>query len=318
MGTPDFASEVLRHVLDWCRETGHGEVVGVYSQPDRPCGRGRACKPTPVKVLALEEGLPVYQPENFKTPEAVEELRALDADVLLVAAYGLILPRAVLDSARHGAINVHASLLPKYRGAAPIQRALLEGNPATGVTIMQMAEGMDTGDMLLQRALAISYTDTAADLHDQLADMGGRMLCETLDMLRDGTLAPIPQDDALATYAPKLSKDEGLLDFSRPAEEVDRRARAMHPWPGAYFHLDMDDRDKPLRVSIQPGEIGDMRSDDSEPGQVLGVCGGRLEIACGDRVYRVARLTPRGKKSMDAEAFACGYLGRCQQARACS
>ncbi len=320
MGTPDFAAEVLRKVLDW----PHGEVVGVWTQPDRPCGRGQVCQPSPVKKLALEHGLAVRQPMNFKTPEAVEELRALAPDLLLVAAYGLILPKSVLDIPAYGAFNVHASLLPRHRGAAPIQRALLDGDPATGITIMRMAEGLDTGDMLLARALAIGVDDTAQTLHDELAVMGGEMLCEVMDLLRAGKLAGIPQNHDKATYAPKLRKEEGLIDWTQPAQAVHRRIRAMTPWPGAYFFLSLPGREKPLRVGVLPGRIGPERPGWAAPGDVIGPAddadGCFLDIAAQDRVYRLATLHPQGKKPMDGRAFACGYLDACAEggARACT
>lgn len=319
MGTPDFAAVVLRKVLQW----PHGKVVGVYTQPDRPCGRGQVCKPSPVKQLALEHGLTVYQPVNFKTAEAVEELRNLAPDLLLVAAYGLILPKAVLDIPAYGAFNVHASLLPKHRGAAPIQRALLGGDPATGITIMRMAEGLDTGDMLLARALAIGINDTAQTLHDELALLGGDMLCEVMDTLRAGKLVGIPQIHERATYAPKLRKEEGHIDWTRPAEEIHRRIRAMTPWPGAYFFLSLPGRDKPLRVGVLPGQIGGERPAWAAPGDVIGPGetegGCSLDIATADNIYRIQTVHPQGKKPMDGRAFACGYLETCGQgdAKAC-
>ncbi|EPR44003.1 Methionyl-tRNA formyltransferase [Desulfovibrio sp. X2] len=316
MGTPDFAAEVLSRVLDW----PHGKVVGVYTQPDRPCGRGQVCRPSPVKRLALERGLPVFQPVNFKAAEAVEELRALAPDLLLVAAYGLILPRSVLDIPRFGPFNVHASLLPKHRGAAPIQRALLAGDRSTGITIMRMEEGLDSGPMLLQRALAIGIEDTAQTLHDELAAMGGEMLCEVMDALRAGTLSQIPQDDGQATYAPKLRKEEGLIDWGGSAAAVHARIRAMTPWPGAYFHLALPGREKPLRVGVLPGRIGEEKPAWAAPGDLVGVTGCEIRMATADRVYALLALHPQGKKPMDGRAFACGYLDSCPegQAKACS
>ena len=230
MGTPCFAGRILERVLEW----PGGEVVGVFSQPDRPCGRGLECRPCEVKTLALERGLPVFQPERFRTPEAVALVRDLAADAILVAAYGLILPLSVLEAAPLGCINVHASLLPRHRGAAPIQRALLNGETSTGVTIMQMDEQMDHGPILLQRTLAIGPQDTSETLHDALADLGGRLLAEALDLLALGRLTAVPQDHQAATYAPKLVKEDGLVDFARPASCVHDQVRGVHPWPGAY------------------------------------------------------------------------------------
>ena len=308
MGTPEFARVSLEH-----RTAFDGaEVVGVYTQPDRPCGRGRACKPSDVKRYALEQGLAVFQPENFKSDEAVAELAALTPDLLVVAAYGLILPQRVLDIPRLGAINVHASLLPKYRGAAPIQRAILNGDTSTGITIMNMEAGLDTGDILLARSMTIGMNDTAETLHDDLADMGGRMLVEALERMAENKLVRVRQDDALATYAAKLEKSEGELDWSRPAQEIHDRARAMHPWPGAYFTWSGGRSGKPVRLVITPGAVGyDLDDPRPEPGTILGTCDGMLAIACADKAYFVASLKPSGRKLLTAEAFACGYLDSC-------
>ena len=198
MGTPDFAAEILKKLLAW----DGGEVVAAYTQPDRPCGRGLECRPSPVKVLAEEHGVPVFQPENFKNREDIDQLAALEPDVLAVAAYGLILPQAVLDIPRLMPVNMHASLLPKYRGAAPIQRAIQNGEHATGITIMRMEAGLDSGPILLQRAVGIGMDEHAGEIHDQLADLGGVFLVEALDRLKAGTLPLIPQDNDVATYAP--------------------------------------------------------------------------------------------------------------------
>lgn len=337
MGTPDFAAEILRHVVEAASGTDW-EVVGVYSQPDRPCGRGRVCKPTAVKKTALEHGLDVYQPETFRTATemgqaATDELAALTPDVLLVAAYGLILPQHVLDIPTHGAVNVHASLLPKYRGAAPIQRAILDGERVTGISIMQMEAGLDTGPVLLARALKIGENDTASDLHDQLANMGGRMLVETLHAIEAGTAVAQPQDDARATYATKLDKSEGFIDWNQPARHVHDRIRAMHPWPGAYFtwlrppegHMqggqaqsagdtptnDPAGQPVPVKLSVTPGRVGPPLSAAIEPGTFLGIRDNHIAIACADATYLTPAIKPQGKKAMDANAFFCGYLSRC-------
>lgn len=316
MGTPDFAAEVLRHVAGW----KGGEVVGVYTQPDRKSGRGQTLKPSPVKAYALEQGFDVYQPLNFKDDADVAQLADLRPDVLLVAAYGLILPQRVLDIPTHGALNVHASLLPKYRGAAPIQRSILNGEPATGVTIMQMEAGLDTGPMLLQRALGIAWDDTAETIHDQLADMGGRMLAETLDMLVEGRITSIPQDDDRATYAAKLTKDEGHIDWNQPVDQIHNRIRAMHPWPGAYFMVDMGEGKKRLRLGLRPGTPGEERPEDVAPGTIMGLEGcDKLKIAAQDKVYLVSTVQPQGKRPMSADAFYCGYLSKCEgEVKACS
>lgn len=308
MGTPGFARTALESLVAY----EDGEVVAVYTQPDRPCGRGRACKPSEVKTFALEQGLPVYQPENFKDDATVAELKALGADILVVAAYGLILPERVLLTAPKGAVNIHASLLPKYRGAAPIQRSILNGDPITGVTIMQMDKGMDTGDIIMQRALGVDVNETAEDVHDQLAELGGTLIREALDDIRAGQILRIPQDDDIATYAPKLEKSEGEIDWSQPVWDVHCRVRAMHPWPGAFFMWQGERKKKPIRLVLSPGFMGPELADPKpEPGTILGVRDDKLAIATADKEYLIPSIKPAGKKLMDAEAFACGYLGDC-------
>jgi methionyl-tRNA formyltransferase len=304
MGTPDFAAEILKHLLAY----DGVRVQVVYSQPDRPCGRGQVCRPTPVKALALEHGVEVRQPVNFKDPAEIEALEDRKLDLLVVAAYGLILPARVLNAAQHGAMNVHASLLPKYRGAAPIQRAIMAGDPMTGVTIMQMDVGMDTGDMLLSRALGIGIDETAQDIHDQLAKLGGEMIVETIELLRKGTIGPIAQDDAKATYAPKLTKDEGAIDWNRPAREIHNQIRALTPWPGAFFEHVPQEGGKPIRLTVLRGAIGPELAEPVAPGTLLGLEGDDLLVACADRAYRIKELKPAGKKAMSGRAFFCGYL----------
>jgi methionyl-tRNA formyltransferase len=312
MGTPGFAAVILRHLLEWdgC------EVIAAYTQPDRPCGRGQQCRPPEVKLLAIEHGVPVYQPLNFKTEEAVAELRSLRPDVLVVAAYGLILPQSVLDIPRLGPVNVHASLLPRLRGAAPIQRAVMAGDAVTGVTIMRMEASLDTGPMLLQKAMGIDINDTAGDLHDQLADLGGRLLTVALGKLADGTAIAIPQDNDRATYAAKLTKADGLIDWNRPAAQVHAHIRGVTPWPGAYCTIQRAGQ-KGLRVALGPGRIGPLLSDAPEydgatPGTIVGLVDEQLAIACADRLYLVDSIRPADRKPMDARAFLCGYLNACE------
>lgn len=306
MGTPDFAAASLRHLLDW----GGCDVVGVYCQPDRPCGRGQVCTPPPVKLLAMEHRLPVFQPLNFKNQADVDQLAALAPDLLLVAAYGLILPQSVLDIPRLGAINVHASLLPEYRGAAPIHRAILDGRHVTGITIMQMEAGLDTGDILLQRSRAIGISDTAQSLHDELADMGGRLLVEALEKLGTGRLVRIPQDHAKATYASKLSKEEGRIDWNQPALTVHNRIRGLFPWPGSWFDWD-GMPGKTLRLTVYPGVIGQPLPGGVQAGDIHGVAGDSVLIACADRLYAVPTVKPAGSKPLGGREFYCGYLSRC-------
>lgn len=308
MGTPAFAATILESLLRW----EGGEVVGVFTQPDRPAGRGRKLRPSQVKQLAQARRLPVFQPEHLKSPEEQELVARLEPDVVVVAAYGLILPQAVLDMPGLGCVNVHASLLPKYRGAAPIQRAIMDGEHTTGITIMQMDAGLDTGAILSQRALGIDENDTAASLHDQLADLGGRLLTETLDGLRQGLVHPIPQDNAKACYAAKLRKEEGEIDFGNSARSVHNVIRAVHPWPGAYFYWRQPEGER-MRLGLSPGVVGETRPEQAAPGEILGLRDEHLAIACSDRLYMVDGVTPENKKHLDARSFHNGYLARGNQ-----
>jgi methionyl-tRNA formyltransferase len=307
MGTPQFAATVLEHVL----ASEDVRVAAVYTQPDRPCGRGKKCRLGPVKELALEKGLPVHQPESFKDPAAVETLAAYKPDVLLVAAYGMILPQAVLDIPRAMPINVHASLLPAWRGAAPIERAVAAGDRLTGVTIMRMVAALDAGPMIMQRALAIGASDTAGELRAELADLGGRLLVHCLKRLRVGGVPMVEQDQEKVTYAKKIDKAEAFIDWARPAAEVHNLIRAMTPHPGAFFFW-RPAPDKPaLRIIAHPGKVGCPLPPGAKPGDILGVMDCHLGIACADAVYFVPTVVPAGKRPMDAQAFSCGYLGKC-------
>ena len=288
-GTPDFAVATLNALLE-----SHHEVVAVYTQPDRPAGRGRKLRPSPVKSVALEHGIPVEQPINFKQSEAVERLAAYGADLMVVVAYGLLLPPTVLETPRLGCVNVHASLLPRWRGAAPIHRAVLAGDAESGVTIMQMDVGLDTGDMLLKGATPIDARDTTATLHDRLAAMGGGLLVEVTDQLAEGRATPEPQDDALANYAKKLTKEEGRIDWSRPAAELDRQVRAFDPFPVAYTPWN----DGNLRVwAAEPIDGG------GEPGRVIAASKAGIDVATGKGALRITHLQPPGKKAMAAADF---------------
>lgn len=285
-GTPDFAARSLEALL----ETQH-EVIAVYTQPDRPAGRGRKLTPSAVKSLALTQDIPVYQPLTLRDEEAQQTLAALNADLMVVVAYGLILPQVVLDTPRLGCINVHGSLLPRWRGAAPIQRAIHMGDKETGVTIMQMEAGLDTGPMLLKTYLPIEDTDTAQSLHDKLALQGGDALKDAVDGLAAGTLTAELQDDNLANYAEKLSKAEGELDWSKPAIELDRTVRAFNPWPVAWTLLGGET----LRIwQAQAEQTGHNQT----PGTVLSADKTGLVIACGEGVLRINTLQIPGKKAM--------------------
>ena len=287
-GTPDFAATALKSLL----ETAH-EVVGVYTQPDRPSGRGRKLIPSPVKQVALGAGIAVFQPQSLKTPEAQEALRAQNADVMIVAAYGLILPQAVLDIPRHGCLNIHASLLPRWRGAAPIQRAIAAGDRETGITIMQMDAGLDTGDMLLKTATPIEESDTGGSLHDRLAEMGGQAIVDALKALETGTLTAEPQNGEKACYAHKLTKEEGQIDWTEDASSINRTIRAFNPWPGTF--TDADD----LRVRVHAAEVIDITSD-RHPGTVVERSRDGIDVACGLDVLRITRLQLSGSRPQSA------------------
>ena len=230
-GTPDFAASALSALI----ESEH-DVVAVYTQPDRPAGRGRKLRASPVKELALKHDIPVLQPEKLKDAETHDVLRSFNADVMIVAAYGLILPQAVLDIPRLGCLNIHASLLPRWRGAAPIQRAIAAGDKESGITIMQMDAGLDTGDILLLSHCPINDNDNGGDLHDRLAEMGASSILEALKDIESGNTKPIKQDDALATYAHKLDKKEAIINWKDSAENIERLIRAFNPWPVAFTY----------------------------------------------------------------------------------
>lgn len=290
MGTPVFAVTSLAALA----EAGH-EIACVYSQPPRPAGRGHREQPSPVHRFAAERGWLVRTPKSLRDAAEQEAFAALELDVAVVVAYGLILPRPILQAPRLGCVNVHASLLPRWRGAAPIQRALLAGDEETGVTIMQMDEGLDTGPILLSRALAIGKEETAESLHDRLAALGAEALVEALEGLAKGELHPRPQPEEGATYAEKLRREEGRLDWRRPAEELQRRVRAFTPWPGAWFEF-QGERLKLLAAELAEGA--------GEPGKVLD---DRLTVACGKGALRLTRLQRPGRAPMNAEAFLRGF-----------
>lgn len=293
-GTPDFAAESLKALLG-----SRHEIVGVYTQPDRPAGRGRKLTPSPVKRLALEHDLPVEQPLNLKDADAQQRLAEFDADVMIVVAYGLLLPQAVLDIPRLGCLNVHASLLPRWRGAAPIQRAIDAGDRESGITLMQMDAGLDTGDMLLIKRTPIDATTTGGELHDRLAELGGQTLVEGVDALAENGLGATPQQEDGVTYASKLSKPEAELDFRQPAAALSRRIRAFNPWPVAWTRLDGDT----LRLWFATPEIDPVIEQDTLPGTLLEPASDALRIACGEHgrdVLRVTRLQMPGGKPLAA------------------
>ena len=292
-GTPQFALPALRALL----KSTH-RVVGVLTQPDRPAGRGQHLRASPVKLLATEHRLPLAQPPTLKTPEGRAELAQWAPDVLVVVAYGLILPQAALDLPRHGCVNIHGSLLPRWRGAAPIQRAILAGDGETGVTIMQLDAGLDTGPLLLERSRSIGMHDTAGDLHDALAELGAVALIEALDGLAEGTLRPRAQPATGASYAPKIEKSEAALDWSTSAVQLDRQVRAFNPWPIAETNFGND------TLRVLDARVAESDGVHAEPGTLLGLADDGLRVACGEGVLAVRELQRAGKRPVSARDFA--------------
>jgi len=287
-GTPEFAAEALKAII----AAGH-DIPLVLTQPDRPAGRGMKLRMSPVKEVALAHGLTVAQPENLKTPEARQPIAQADADVMVVAAYGLILPQAALDMPRLGCVNIHASLLPRWRGAAPIHRAIEAGDAETGITLMQMDAGLDTGAMLTRSAVPITETDTTGSLHDRLAELGAQEIVALLPRLAAGDIQPEPQDGALATYAAKISKEEAALDWSQSATELSRKIRAFNPFPGASAEVD----GAPLKIwraHVLPGA--------KPPGTLLASDPDSLVVACGEDALALDEVQkPGGKRQSVAE-----------------
>jgi methionyl-tRNA formyltransferase len=290
MGSPDFALPALRALA------GHYHVVGVVTQPDRASGRGRELKAPPVKTLALELGIPVMQPEKLRLPEAMEQLRAWSPELIVVAAFGQILKKDVLDLPRFGCINVHASLLPRWRGAAPINAAILHGDEQTGVTIMKMDVGLDTGPMLSQRSVRLTQEDTAGSVFEKLSALGADLLIETLPDYLSGNLTPVPQPEEGVTYAPMLKKEEGQLDFNHDVHELERRVRAFNPWPGAFMDFERS------LLKIHRAQVGE---GDAAVGQRLIV---QNQPAVGARggILILEEVQPAGKKSMSGRSFLAG------------
>jgi methionyl-tRNA formyltransferase len=290
MGTPPFAAVALKSLID----AGH-DVVAVYSQPPRPKGRGMDTQKSPVHAFADEQGIAVRTPASLKNADEIAAFQALKADVAVVAAYGLILPKTILDAPRYGCLNIHASLLPRWRGAAPIQRAIMAGDAQTGITIMQMEEGLDSGPMLLKGALPISADTNAGALHDALAELGGRLIRVVLEMLPGG-LRPAPQSADSVTYAAKITKEECRIDWRRNAAELDRHVRGLSPAPGAFTEI------KGERLTILAADI--VRDRSGEPGATLD---DRLTIACGEGALRPTLVKRAGKRVMSVEEMLRGF-----------
>jgi len=302
MGSPQFAIPTLRALLQ-----GY-QVVGVVTQPDRPSGRGRQLQPPPVKVLAQARGLPVLQPASLRSPEAIAALQALRPDVIVVAAFGQILRPAVLDLPPFGCLNVHASLLPRWRGAAPIAAAILAGDETSGITVMRMDPGLDTGPILRQRALPIAPDDTSESLGEKLAQLGADLLLDTLPDWLARKILPQPQDNTLATFAPQLEKEQGHVDWSEPADAIARRVRAFHPWPGTFTTW----QGAPLRILRASAESASAsRGEGALPGTVEATPDGPVVVTGRGRL-RLIEVQPAGKRPMPADAFvrgARGFLG---------
>ena len=292
MGTPDFAVYGLKALV----EAGH-DVVAVITQPDKAKGRSKSLVPTPVKKQAIEYNIPVYQPEKVKEESVVNMLKELAPEVIVVAAYGQILPESILNIPPYGCINIHASLLPKYRGAAPIEWSIIDGEDVTGVTTMYMEKGLDTGDMIEKEEIVIEADDTGATLHDKLAEAGGRLIITTLEAVKSGTATRTEQDDSLSCYAKMLSKDMGNIDFSKDAASIERLIRGLNPWPCAYTTLD----GKSLKLFK-----ADVVEKEGNPGEIIEVTKKNFTVACGKDALVIRNLQPEGKKPMDTVAFLNG------------
>lgn len=296
MGTPDFAVEALEALA-----SSRHEVTAVFTQPDKPKGRGKAMQFTPVKEVALRENIPVYQPKKVRDPEVIQKIRELAPDVLVVVAFGQIIPQEILDIAPYGCINVHGSLLPKYRGAAPIQWAVIDGEKESGVTTMQMDAGLDTGDMLLKTVVPLDEKETGGSLFDKLSKAGADLLLKTLDALENGTVTPQKQGESPTAYAKMLTKDMGAIDWNRPAKELERLIRGLNPWPSAFSHLN----GKTLK--IWEASVEEENDEKKAPGTVLQADAKGFRIQTGEGILKIDTLQLEGKKRMDAQAFLRGY-----------
>lgn len=297
MGTPDFSVGTLEALI----EAGH-EVALVVTQPDKPKGRGGKMQYTPVKEVAVAHNIPVYQPKRIREPECIEELRKYNVDIMVVIAFGQILPKEILEMTPYGCVNVHASLLPSYRGAAPIQWAVINGEKVSGVTTMQMNEGLDTGDMLLKVEIPLDEKETGGSLHDKLAEAGARLCVETLDALKAGTVTPEKQGDSPTAYAKMLDKHMGKIDWKMSAKEIERLIRGLNPWPSAYTRWNENDKG----MKIWEAEVAEGQTDKAA-GTVVEVAKDGFFVQTGDGLLKITALQIPGKKRMDAAAFLRGY-----------
>ena len=298
MGTPDFAVSALKAII----EAGH-RVVAVVTQPDRPKGRGKEIQMTPVKECAIAHGIPVFQPVKVKDAEAVEILRGYEADVFVVAAFGQILSEEILHMPKYGCINIHASLLPKYRGSAPIQRAIINGEKTTGVTIMQMDKGIDTGDMLMKTEVKITPKETGDSLHDKLAEAGAKLIVEALTSIEKGDITPVKQNDEESCYANMLQKSMGRIDWKQGALELDRLIRGLIPWPGAFTVY----RGKTLKIWEEEIYLALTNLGDAPPGTVVLVEKDAFYVQAGEGVLKILSVQPEGKKRMAVKDYLLGY-----------
>ena len=297
-GTPDFSVAALQVLIE-----SSYDVVAVYTQPDRPAGRGRGLQASPVKEKALEYNIPVFQPKSLKDENAQRELKALNADLMIVAAYGLMLPAAVLAAPRLGCINIHASLLPRWRGAAPIQRAILAADKKTGITIMQMDEGLDTGDMLAVAECEIAADDTGSSLHDKLMVLGAKTLISVLPVIAEQSQNRTKQDDATACYADKLNKAEAKINWSLSAEEIQRAIRAYNSWPVAYCSYQKNNKAPKLRLWQAQFDMHAVPARDAIPGKVIAESAQGIDVATGEGLLRITQLQSEGKRRMSAADF---------------
>jgi len=293
-GTPDFSVPTLQMLI-----ASEHNVCAAYTQPDRPAGRGRKIQQSPIKQCAINEQIPVEQPTNFSSPESLEILANYKADLLIVVAYGIILPKTVLNMPRFGCINIHASLLPRWRGAAPIQRAILSGDKKTGVTLMQMDEGLDTGNMLVKVTCPIMQSDTSSTLHDTLSTLGAQALIDLLPNIEQSKLNPVIQAESEVNYAHKLSKQEALIDWNKPAADVQRAIQGYNPWPVAHTSLN----DKPLRIWLAKTTTD---TANGKPGQIK-TEKNRLFVACHDHYLEVLELQPANKRRMPASDYLAAH-----------
>ena len=298
MGTPDFAVGTLETLI----EAGH-EVVLAVTQPDKPKGRGKEMQYTPVKECALKHAIPVFQPRRVREPECIEELRKYDADIMVVVAFGQILPKEILEMCTYGCVNVHASLLPKYRGSAPIQWAIIDGEEVTGVTTMQMDEGLDTGDMLLKTEIPVEPKETGGSLFDKLAQAGAKLCVETLEALQNGTVTPIPQGETTTAYAKMLDKQLGDINWNKTAVEIERLIRGLTPWPSAYTNWN----EKVMKIWDAEVSDIDVEMEEAKPGTIVKVEKDAFYVQTGEGLLKVCELQIPGKKRMDAGAFLRGY-----------